>query len=145
MDPELDNEMELTVPARAENVGLCRVAVAAFAGLLPFTLAELEEVRVAVSEAVSNAVLHAYEGGKGPVRVRAARRGDLLEVEVQDWGRGIADVERAMQAEFTTSPDPEHLGLGFTFMAQFMDSLQVDSHPGRGTTVRMAKRAREPR
>jgi stage II sporulation protein AB (anti-sigma F factor) len=137
-----ENEMELTVPARPENVGLCRVAVAAFAGLLPFTLAELEEIRVAVSEAVGNAVLHAYDRPGGRVRVRAASRDGALTVEVSDWGRGIPDVERAMQPEYTTSADPEHLGLGFTFMAQFMDTLEVDSSPGRGTTVRMTKRPR---
>lgn len=140
---EPENELLLEVPSLAENVAVCRVAVAAFAGSLPFTLAEVEELKVAVSEAVSNCVLHAYEAGRpGRVRVRAARRAGELVVEVQDWGRGIADVEQARQASFTTADDPEHLGLGFTFMEQFSDRVEVDSTPGVGTTVRLVKRPR---
>jgi stage II sporulation protein AB (anti-sigma F factor) len=135
------NEMLLEVPGRAENVALIRVAVAAFAGALPFTLPEIEEVKVAVSEAASNCVLHAYGAdGPGRVAVRAALCDGRLTVEVRDWGRGIEDVARARQAAFTTSADPEHLGLGFTFMEQFSDELEVESTPGGGTTVRLRKR-----
>ncbi len=139
-----DNVMELRLPARQENVGVVRVAVAAFASGLPFTLPELEELRVAVSEAAGNVVLHAYgypeEAAGGEIAVRARIAGGALTVEVADTGRGIADVAAARRPEFTTSSDPEHLGLGFTFMEQFTDALEVESAPGRGTRVRMTKR-----
>jgi stage II sporulation protein AB (anti-sigma F factor) len=135
-----DNTMEIRLPSREENVGVVRVAVAAFASGLPFTLPELEELRVAVSEAAGNVVLHAYPGEAGEMVVRARIADGALTVEVSDSGRGIADVAAARRPEFTTSTDPEHLGLGFTFMEQFSDTLEVDSAPGRGTRVRMTKR-----
>jgi stage II sporulation protein AB (anti-sigma F factor) len=137
-----DNAMELRLPARQENVGVVRVAVAAFASGLPFTLPELEELRVAVSEAAGNVVLHAYPDGHeaAEILVRARIAAGALELEVADAGRGIADVAAARRPEFTTSSDPEHLGLGFTFMEQFTDALEVESAPGRGTRVRMRKR-----
>jgi len=134
------NEMEIRLPAREANVGVVRVAVAAFASALPFTLPELEELRVAVSEAAGNVVLHAYPAAEGEMVVRVRLRGGELEVEVEDRGRGIADVAAARRPEFTTSDDPEHLGLGFTFMEQFSDELVVESAPGRGTRIRMRKR-----
>lgn len=121
-------------------MALARVAVAAFASQMPFTLPEIEEIKVAVSETVSNAVVHAYQDGPGPVRVAASRRGDLLEVVVADSGRGIADVDQARQPAFSTAPD--RMVLGFAFMEAFRDGLEVTSAPGRGTRVRMWKRAR---
>lgn len=133
------NYFVLSVPARAENVGLSRIAVAALAAQLPFTLGEVEEVKVAVSEAVSNAVLHAY-GEPGLVEIRAGIHGGSLKVAVSDSGRGIDDVARARQAGFSTLPD--RMGLGFAFMESFMDELVVDSRPG-GTTVTMVKRPGE--
>lgn len=140
-EAEAANDMLLDMPARAENVALCRVAVAAFAGAAPFTLPEVEEIRVVVSEAVSNCVLHAYPPGvEGRVRILARLQGDTLLLEVCDDGRGIEDIARARQAAFTTSTDPEHLGLGFTFMEQFSDRLEVESTPGAGTVVRVHKR-----
>lgn len=137
--PAQDNAIELRLPAREGNVGIARVAVAAFAAALPFTLAELEELRVAVSEAAGNVVLHAYRSG-GDMVIRGQIRDGEIRIEVADAGRGIEDVAAARQAEFTTSGDPEHLGLGFTFMEQFMDEVEVDSAPGHGTRVRMCKR-----
>lgn len=136
-----DNRMELLVPSLRANAELCRLAVAVFAGALPFTLAEIEQLKVAVAEAVGNCALHAYPGDDpGRVAVRAAQAGGELAVEVEDWGRGIVDVAAARQPAFTTSTDPDHLGLGFSFMEQFTDALEVVSAPGRGTLVRMRKR-----
>ncbi len=131
------NELLLEFPSLPENVGLARVAVAAFAGQLDFTLAELEEIKVAVSEAVTNCVVHAYDGQPGRVRIVARREGRTLEVVVEDYGRGIDDVERARQPAW--SSDPERMGLGFSFMESFMDGIEIDSGPGRGTRVRMWK------
>lgn len=138
-----ENDLLIEVPARAENVALLRVSVAAFAGGLPFTLPEIEELKVAVSEAATNCVLHAYEpASPGRIELRAHHRDGRLLVEVRDRGRGIADVAQARQAAYTTSSDPEHLGLGFSFMEQFTDELEVASAPGEGTTVRLHKRPR---
>ena len=139
--PDAVNEMELTVPSLPANAELCRLAVAVFAGALPFTLAEIEQLKVAVSEAVGNCALHAYPPGTpGRVVLRAALQGGAVQVEVEDWGLGIPDVSAARQPAFTTSADPDHMGLGFAFMEQFTDELDVVSAPGRGTLVRMRKR-----
>jgi len=139
-EPAAANELEMLVSNLAGNAELCRVAVAVFAAALPFTLAEIEELKLAVSEAVGNCVLHAYPpGAPGRIAVRAALRGGTLRVEVEDWGRGIEDVARAREPAFTTSEDPDHIGLGFAFMEQFTDALEVVSAPGRGTLVRMRK------
>jgi stage II sporulation protein AB (anti-sigma F factor) len=138
------NRMKLEVPSLPANAELCRLAVAIFAGALPFTLSEIEQLKVAISEAVGNCALHAYPDGPGPVLVRAGIRGGALWVEVRDWGRGIDDVGRARQPAFTTSTDPDRMGLGFAFMEQFTDALEVDSAPGAGTAVRMWKRPAEP-
>ncbi|EKP93860.1 anti-sigma F factor [Thermaerobacter subterraneus DSM 13965] len=132
--------LELRLSSQAENVGVARVAVAAFAAQLPFTLSELEEIKVAVSEAVTNAVVHGYGHDHGVVTVRAGHDGRRLWVEVADSGRGIADIEQARQPAFST--DPERMGMGFAFMEAFMDQVDVESVPGAGTTVRMYKRPR---
>src|SRR5690606_10679456 len=119
--------LELRLPSRPENVGVARVAVAAFAAELPFTLSELEEIKVAVSEAVTNAVVHGYGHGRGVVTIRAGHDGRRLWVEVADSGRGIADIEQARQPAFST--DPERMGMGFAFMEAFMDQVDVESAP----------------
>lgn len=132
--------MELRLPSLPENVGIARVAVAAFAGQLPFTLSELEEIKVAVSEAVTNAIVHGYGHPGGVVTVRAEHNGARLLVEIDDRGRGIEDIEQARQPAFST--DPERMGMGFAFMEAFMDEVEVESAVGAGTTVRLYKRPR---
>ncbi|MDP2859971.1 MAG: anti-sigma F factor [Bacillota bacterium] len=136
METPVQDTMLLEVPALTQNVALCRVAVAAFASRLDFTVPEIEELKVATSEAVTNVVLHAYDG-PGLVRVRAACRGACLEIEVQDWGKGIADISRARQASYTTMPG--RMGLGFVFMESLTDHLEVSSEVSKGTTVRFLK------
>ena len=137
---DLRNYLKLEVASLPANAELCRLAVAVFAAALPFTLAEIEQLKVAVSEAVGNCALHAYPGGPDRVEVRARYEDGGLTVEVRDWGSGIDDVARARQPAFTTSSDPDHMGLGFAFMEQFTDVLEVTSAPGSGTLVRMRKR-----
>lgn len=139
---ERDNHLTLEMPSLAANVGVARVSLAAFASQLDFTLAELEELKVAVSEAVTNCVLHAYPERPGNVRIEAWIEDGEVGVRVQDWGVGIEDVEQARQAAYTSSDDPDHLGLGFTFMENFMDRVEVWSQPGAGTVVTMTKRPR---
>lgn len=133
------NEIWLVFPARSDNVGFARTAVAVFASRLDFTLDELDEIKVAVSEAVSNCVLHAYPEGPGWVRIAMRIDDGALHVTVSDDGVGMADPERFRQAGFTTRPD-DCMGLGFTFMAEYMDSLTVHSAPGEGTRVVMTRR-----
>lgn len=137
------NKMALELSSHAENVGVARVAVGAFAATLEgLTLAELDEIKVAVSEAVTNAVLHGYRHGTGVVRIEGEIDGDVLGITVTDYGVGIADVELARQPSYST--DPERMGLGFVFMESFMDEVAVTSELGRGTTVRMVKRRGGP-
>ena len=139
-DAAATNTMELVVPSLAVNAELCRAAVAVFAAGLPFTLGELEQLKLAVSEAVGNCALHAYGPDAGRVCLRAWLTDGEIVVEVQDWGRGIADVALARQPAYTTSRDPDHIGLGFAFMEQFTDGLEVESTLGQGTLVRLRKR-----
>lgn len=133
------NQMKLEILSLPANLAFARVAVAAFASQLDFTLADLEEIKVAVSEAVGNSIIHGYGGVSNRfVRIHAALTPDTLEIRVEDEGRGIEDITKALQPAYST--DSERLGLGFVFMQSFMDSFQVDSAPGRGTVVAMSKR-----
>ncbi|RDV83455.1 anti-sigma F factor [Ammonifex thiophilus] len=137
----MDNRFRLEILSRPENVGLARVTVSAFAAQLDPTVEELEEVKGAVSEAVSNAIVHGYQGRPdGVVVVEGFLDGDLLEVHVEDRGKGIEDVARALEPEYTT--DPQRLGLGFNFMRFWMDEVEVESRPGEGTRVVMRKKLR---
>ena len=137
------NQMKLEFVSVPENEGFARVAVSAFAVQLNPTLDVLADIKTAVSEAVTNAIVHGYGERKGVVTVSAALRPDgVLEVSVHDRGRGIDDIPRAMQPFFTTQPEKERSGMGFSVMQTFMDDVQVESAPGEGTTVRMKKRLR---
>ena len=136
------NYIKLEFPSRSSNESFARSAVAAFALSLDPSLDELGDVRTAVSEAVTNAIVHAYPDSLGIVYVRARIvDGDVLEIAVKDKGRGIDDVERAMQPLFTTGGE-ERSGMGFTIMDSFMDKVRVRSNPGKGTSVTMTKRIR---
>jgi len=137
------NRMTLRILSLPENVALARVAVATFVSSLELTLNEIEELKVAVSEAVTNAIVHGYGAkGRGEVTISAQIIGRDLTVVVEDQGRGIEDVELARQPSYST--DPERMGLGFVFMDSFMDRLEVESKPGEGTRVTMYKHY-EPR
>lgn len=133
------NSMRLEFLSLPENVGLARVAVAAMVAQTDITLNELEEIKVAVSEAVANAIIHGYGGEpRGWVRVTVNRSQESLEIIVEDNGKGIADITLAMQPAY--SSDPERMGLGFAFIQSFMDEVEVISEEGQGTKVIMRKR-----
>lgn len=137
------NEMQTTFLSVAENESFARVVIAAFAVQLSPTVSEIADIKTAVSEAVTNAIVHGYEGTRGMVTLRAAIRDrSLLTIEVQDSGKGISDVPQAMEPFFTTHPEQERSGMGFAVMQTFMDDLTVESVPGSGTLVRMSKRIR---
>lgn len=125
----------LSVP---ENVGLSRVVVASFAAQLDMTVNDMEEMKVATSEAVSNCIIHGYNNQPiGKVWINVTLFDNRLEILVKDEGVGIEDVDQAMEPAFST--DPERMGLGFVFMKSFMDDVQVESSPGKGTAVKLVK------
>ena len=134
------NEVTLEFPSRSSNEGFARSAAACFTAQMDPTLNELEDIKTAVSEAVTNAIVHAYPDAIGTVTLKMrVCPGNMLELTVKDRGRGIADVEKARQPMFTTG-GAERSGMGFTIMESFMDNLTVRSVPGRGTTVTMKKK-----
>lgn len=148
------NEMQMSFDAISENEAFARLAVAAFVMPLNPTVEEISDIKTAVSEAVTNAVIHGYDGeymqekylqgnhGEKPEKVYLHCRieGDMLYIEIKDTGKGIEDVARAMEPLFTTRPELERSGMGFAFMEAFMDRLEVVSEPGCGTVVLMEKR-----
>ena len=134
------NEVTLEFPSRSSNEGFARSAVACFAAQMDPTLNELEDIKTAVSEAVTNVIVHAYPDAIGMVLLKLrVCPGNVLELTVKDRGRGIPDIEKARQPMFTTGGE-ERSGMGFTIMESFMDQLTVRSVPGRGTTVTMKKK-----
>ena len=134
------NEMRLDFQALSENEAFARLAVSGFLLPLDPTMEELADVKTAVSEAVTNAIIHGYGGGPGLVRLGAVYSDDgEVRIDVVDHGRGIEDVERARQPFFTTSEGEERSGMGFTVMESFMDGVEVRSKVGEGTTVRLVK------
>lgn len=142
---EFINEMKLCFQARSENESFARVAVAGFLTYLNPTIEEIEDIKTAVSEAVTNAILHGYdEKETATVYVSCMLYRDggehVLQVVVEDTGKGIADIEKAMEPMFTTRPELERAGMGFAFMCAFMDDVQVESEVMKGTAVTMTKR-----
>ena len=150
------NEMEIIFDALSDNEGFARVAVAAFITHLNPTMEEMADIKTAVSEAVTNSIIHGYENlrgygrpgepeesekaNPGKVRLCCVLENNILHIEVIDSGKGIEDVERAMEPLYTTKPQLERSGMGFAFMEAFMDDLEVESTPGQGTKVRMNKK-----
>ena len=135
-----ENYVTLEFLSRSSNEGVARVAAAGFAAQLDPTLDELGDIKTAVSEAVTNAIVHAYPDELGRIVLKLKLLpGNVLELTVRDWGRGIDNVEQARKPLFTTGGS-ERSGMGFTIMESFMDKLTVRSVPGKGTTVQMRKR-----
>lgn len=139
------NYIKMEFPSKSANEAFARSAVAAFAAQLDPTMDELGDIKTAVSEAVTNAIVHAYPEEMGVISLRARIiRGDTLELTIKDHGRGIPDVKRAMEPLYTTGGE-DRSGMGFTIMESFMDKLQVRSKPGKGTTVSMKRQIRKRR
>ena len=133
------NYIKLEFPSRSSNEGFARAAAAAFAAQLDPNMEELGDIRTAVSEAVTNAIVHAYPDTIGRVSMRLRiLSGSTLEISVRDWGRGIENVDKAMEPLYSTGGE-DRSGMGFTIMGSFMDKLRVRSTPGKGTTVIMQK------
>lgn len=144
----MQNEMQLTFDAVSENEAFARIAVSAFVMPLNPTMEELADIKTAVSEAVTNAIIHGYDTEeeikdderKEKVFMKCTMLGDVLHVEVTDEGKGIDNIARAMEPLFTTKPEMDRSGMGFAFMEAFMDDLEVISEPGMGTSIFMKKK-----
>ena len=135
-----ENYIRLEFPSKSVNEAFARAAVACFAAQTDPTLEELSDIKTAVSEAVTNCIVHAYPNSIGKICLKAAVLEDnSVEIVIRDWGRGIEDIEKAREPMFTTG-GAERSGMGFTIMESFMDVLRVRSIPGKGTTVTMRRR-----
>ena len=133
------NEMEISFDSRSVNEGFARVAVASFMTQLNPTVEEVADVKTAVSEAVTNSIIHGYDNEVHKVSIRCRIEDNVFVVEVCDKGKGIENIEEAMRPMFTTKPEQERSGMGFAFMEAFMDTVEVESEPGKGTKVKMKK------
>jgi stage II sporulation protein AB (anti-sigma F factor) len=138
------NEMRLTVPSLSVNEGFVRAVVGAFATRLNPTLEQVSDIKTVVSEAVTNAIIHGYEGTVGEVEVYAAIHGRKLKLIITDHGKGIEDIEQAREPFYTSRPDLERSGMGFMVMEAFMDRVQVESAPGQGTRLTLEKEILPP-
>ena len=133
------NEMVVEFSSVAQNESFARMVVAAFITGTNPTLEEVSDVKTAVSEAVTNSIIHGYENMDGMVRIKASVTDRKIYIEITDYGKGIENVEKAMEPMYTTKPGEERSGMGFSFMEAFMDEVMVESEPGKGTAVTMKK------
>lgn len=134
-----DNEMELSFLSKSNNEAFARVTVAAFAAQLDPTIEELADIKTAISEAVTNCIIHGYEDTEGMVKIKARLLKDTIEIEISDNGKGIEDVELARKPLYTTKGNLERSGMGFTIMESFMDEIEIHSVVGIGTRIVMKK------
>ena len=136
---EHTNEMELIFDSRSSNESFARVTVAAFMTSLNPTVEEVSDVKTAVSEAVTNAIIHGYEGEVHGIFIHGRTQGSTLFLTIRDEGVGMENVQQAMEPLYTTKPELDRSGMGFSFMEAFMDKLEVESEPGKGPIVKMEK------
>ena len=136
----MNNYLKAEFDAKSINEGLARVIVAGFVMPLDPTLEQMSDIKIAVSEAVTNAIIHGYEDNDGKVFMELEISQDVLTVKIKDNGVGIEDIEKACEPLYTSKPDAERSGMGFTVMESFMDSLHIISEIGKGTTVIMTKK-----
>ncbi|HLR21887.1 MAG TPA: anti-sigma F factor [Tissierellaceae bacterium] len=132
--------MKLEFLSKSNNESFSRVVVAAFASQLDPTLEELSDIKTAVSEAVTNAIIHGYEYGEGTIIIESMIKDQNIEIIIRDSGKGINDLDKAMEPFFTSKPDLERSGMGFTVMETFMDDLKVESGKETGTVIKMMKK-----
>ncbi len=135
-----DNEMKLEFTSKTSNEAFARITVAAFAAQLDPTIDELSDIKTAVSEAVTNSIIHGYDDEDGIVKIEAKIFANNIEIVISDRGKGIENVEMAMRPLYTSKPDLERSGMGFTIMESFMDEVKVESAIGFGTKVIMKKK-----
>ena len=142
MDEKKTNKMKLEVESKSSNEAFARIAVAAFASQLDLTLEELADIKTAVSEAVTNAIIHGYENAEGIIKIETKLYNNSIEIEISDSGVGIENIDVAKEPLYTTRPELERSGMGFVIMENFMDELKVESVLGIGTKITMKKTIR---
>lgn len=140
MKRNFDNEMKLEFISKSANEAFARIAVAAFVSQLDPTIEELADIKTAVSEAVTNCIIHGYEDKQGIVKIKAKLKQNQIIIEISDQGKGIENINIAKEPLYTTKPNLERSGMGFTIMESFMDNVEVDSVLGVGTKVTMSKK-----
>ena len=143
MKEKFENEMKLEFISKSSNEAFARVAVAAFAAQLDPTIEELADIKTAVSEAVTNSIIHGYEDKQGIIKIVCKLKENEIIIEISDTGKGIEDIEVAKEPLYTTKPNLERSGMGFTIMESFMDSMEIESIVGLGTKVTMSKKIKE--
>lgn len=143
MKEKRENEMKLEFISKSNNEAFARVAVAAFAAQLDPTIEELADIKTAVSEAVTNSIIHGYEDKQGIIKIVCKLKENEIIIEISDTGKGIEDIEAAKEPLYTTKPNLERSGMGFTIMESFMDSMEIESIIGLGTKVTMSKKIKE--
>ena len=139
MQEGYENKMQLEFLSKSANESFARVTVAAFASQLDLNIEQLADIKTAVSEAVTNCIIHAYDSTEGIIKIEARLTNNSIEIEVSDRGKGIENIEMAKEPLYTTKPDLERSGMGFTIMDSFMDELKVESIVGLGTKITMKK------
>lgn len=141
---QYDNQMSVEFIAKSENEAFARVAVAAFVSQLDPLVDDISDIKTAVSEAVTNAIIHGYENNSGKVYVFCGLYKNTVYIEIRDAGKGIDDIEKARQPLYTSKPEMERSGMGFTVMETFMDEITIESEKGKGTTIKMKKHLERP-
>lgn len=139
MQNTYENEMKLEFLSKSNNEAFARITVAAFASQLDPTIEELADIKTAVSEAVTNCIIHAYENKEGIIKIKCRIAGNSVFIEIADSGIGIENIEMAKQPLYTSKPNLERSGMGFTIMENFMDEMKVESIVGLGTKISMRK------
>lgn len=134
-----ENEMKLEFVSKSNNEAFARISVAAFAAQLDPTIEELADIKTAVSEAVTNCIIHGYEDREGIIKLKCKIMGNTIVIEISDTGKGIENIEMAKKPLYTSKPNLERSGMGFTIMESFMDEMQVESILGIGTKITMKK------
>ena len=143
MNEKFDNEMNLEFVSKASNEAFARVTIAAFVAQLDPTIEELADIKTAVSEAVTNSIIHAYDHKQGIVKMVAKLKDNTVIIEISDQGKGISNIDIAKEPLYTTKPNLERSGMGFTIMESFMDKIEVESIVGIGTKVTMSKKIKQ--
>ena len=143
MKSEFENEMKLEFVSKSSNEAFARITVAAFASQLDPTIEELADIKTAVSEAVTNCIIHGYDNRQGIVKVTAKLKENEIIIEISDKGKGIENIEIAKEPLYTTKPNLERSGMGFTIMERFMDSMEIESIVGLGTKITMTKKIKQ--
>ena len=143
MDNEYNNEMKLEFLAKSDNEAFARIAVASFIANLDPTLEEISDIKTAVSEAVTNSIIHGYENKEGIIYIKTIVKNNNITIEISDKGKGIKNIDEARRPLYTTKPELERSGMGFTIMESFMDSVEIISELKKGTTVVLKKTIEE--